>query len=334
LRAGSRRLETALELARLDALAAAGPDAPALARAVTGSQRGSLPALIILVRHGESEGNADHTLYRSKPDNLIELTDEGSAQARVAGRRVRAIVGPRRCAFVVSPFERTLQTARNLRLAFDAGQITRASIEPLIREQEFGNLQGDDFARFRREQQRVGRFWYRFPTGESGADVYSRTRAWWDGDVLRLNTRPGVPPVDALIVVTHGLTMRLILMQLFGWSPNTFGTVWNADHCDCYVLRRDDASPGVSPYRLDDELGDAPRSSINLGVTFNDGAPPQTLLLHDYLSVPAPRTTNAELVKLLLAAQHGLDATTIDQIDFFAGRAGYGAGVPPPRKYR
>ena len=25
--------------------------------------------------------------------------------------------------------------------------------------------------------------------------------------------------------------MRLILMQLYGWSPNTFHTVWNADNC-------------------------------------------------------------------------------------------------------
>ena len=31
----------------------------------------------------------------------------------------------------------------------------------------------------------------------------------------------------AVVVVTHGLTMRLILMQLFHWSPNTFHTVWS-----------------------------------------------------------------------------------------------------------
>ena len=31
----------------------------------------------------------------------------------------------------------------------------------------------------------------------------------------------------AVVVVTHGLAMRLILMQLFHWSPNTFHTVWS-----------------------------------------------------------------------------------------------------------
>jgi hypothetical protein len=31
----------------------------------------------------------------------------------------------------------------------------------------------------------------------------------------------------AVVVVTHGLAMRLILMQLFHWSPNTIHTVWS-----------------------------------------------------------------------------------------------------------
>ena len=48
---------------------------------------------MILLRHGESEGNADTTLYRTKADNLIELTDVGTAQAEAAGRRIRDIVG-------------------------------------------------------------------------------------------------------------------------------------------------------------------------------------------------------------------------------------------------
>ena len=31
---------------------------------------------------------------------------------------------------------------------------------------------------------------------------------------------------------SDGLTMRLILMHLGGWSPNTFHSVWNANNCD------------------------------------------------------------------------------------------------------
>ena len=55
---------------------------------------------------------------------------------------------------------------------------------------------------------------YRFPTGESGADVYTRVCQWWDQAVMRSNLRHAQRPWDSVVVVTHGLTMRLILMQV------------------------------------------------------------------------------------------------------------------------
>ena len=66
-----------------------GGEAPATPVSAGEAARRSLPKRIILLRHGESEGNADHTLYRTKPDNLIELTALGREQAAVAGRRIK-----------------------------------------------------------------------------------------------------------------------------------------------------------------------------------------------------------------------------------------------------
>jgi len=65
------------------------------------------------------------------------------------------------------------------------------------------------------------------------------TKLWWTSSVLAINERPGINPEDVLVVVTHGLTMRFMLMQLFGWSPNTFGSVWKAGNCSCYGLNKD-----------------------------------------------------------------------------------------------
>lgn len=106
---------------------------PALAFAA--AQRRLLPKRIILVRHGESEANADVSLMRHTPDNLIELTANGTQQALAVGRRVKKVVGDEKVCLVVSPFERTLQTSRNLRLALDESQIVKTSIEPRLREQ-------------------------------------------------------------------------------------------------------------------------------------------------------------------------------------------------------
>jgi len=297
------------------------------------AQRKRLPDRVILLRHGESEGNADNSLYRTKPDNLIELTDAGTKQAIKAGERISKLLGPdERVAFITSPFERTLQTARNVRLAFNS-QIVRTKVEPLIREQEFGNLQSSQFQEFRQEQLKVGRFWYRFPTGESGADVYTRVCLWWERFLLPINLRVGIEPVSTVVVVTHGLAMRLILMQLYGWSPNTFHTVWNAENCDMYVLKKNLDLPGDSPYALDQEEGDFPRSSLEVVVRFKNGDR-KLLNLEDYLSLPAPRSINQTAAKELLSRQYDLDPDQMEHIDFFASRVGYDQNVPGPQKFR
>ena len=54
-------------------------------------KRINLPKIIILVRHGESESNADHTLWRTKPDNMIELSSKGIEQAKQVGKRIEDI---------------------------------------------------------------------------------------------------------------------------------------------------------------------------------------------------------------------------------------------------
>ena len=46
------------------------------AAAYTQFRDAMLPKRIVLVRHAASEGNADVTLYRTKPDNSIDITCE------------------------------------------------------------------------------------------------------------------------------------------------------------------------------------------------------------------------------------------------------------------
>ena len=51
-----------------------------------------LPKRIILVRHGESQGNLDMSAYTTTPDYRIPLTALGAEQARAAGRGIRTSV--------------------------------------------------------------------------------------------------------------------------------------------------------------------------------------------------------------------------------------------------
>jgi len=44
------------------------------------------------------------------------------------------------------------------------------------------------------------------------------------------------------------------------------------------------------------------------------------LVLHEYLSLPQPRTLQKELAKQFLAKQYGIDPSQVGDIDFFANK--------------
>lgn len=72
---------------------------------------GCLPSKLVLVRHGQSEGNVDELLYSTRPDNAMRLTELGWEMARMAGRALREEL-PRgeTVHFIVSPYARTVET--------------------------------------------------------------------------------------------------------------------------------------------------------------------------------------------------------------------------------
>lgn len=53
----------------------------------------TFPKRLILVRHGESEGNIDQGLYCHVPDNAMHLTQLGFEQAVAAGKSLKQIIG-------------------------------------------------------------------------------------------------------------------------------------------------------------------------------------------------------------------------------------------------
>ena len=67
------------------------------------------------------------------------------------------------------------QTCAAVMSQFHASRVSGVREEPQLREQDFGNFQDSTgLAREKAERESYGRFFYRFPNGESGADVYDR----------------------------------------------------------------------------------------------------------------------------------------------------------------
>lgn len=71
------------------------------------------------------------------------------------------------------------------------------------------------------------------------------------------------------------------------------------------MLRKDLSKGGPYPYVLCEDLGDKPRSSIDVSVICNnDESNMKIYRLDDYLRIPSPRTTRLNIIKEMLAEQY------------------------------
>ncbi|CAA7406804.1 unnamed protein product [Spirodela intermedia] len=206
------------------------------------------PRRIILVRHGQSEGNVDESMYTRVPDPRISLTAKGWEDAEACGRRIHELIlsdsaDDWKVYFYVSPYKRTLETLRGIGKAFEHERIAGVREEPRLREQDFGNFQ--DREKMRAEKAirlRYGRFFYRFPNGESAADVYDRITGFRetlraDIDIGRFQPPSERTPNMNLVIVSHGLTLRVFLMRWYKWTVEQFEGLSNLGNGGMMVMQ-------------------------------------------------------------------------------------------------
>lgn len=226
-----------------------------------------LPERIILVRHAQSEGNIDNVAYTYIPDPQIPLTALGWQQAADAGRRILDICGTEnrnhKFFFYTSPYRRSVETYSGMTSVLQPEQVMGVQEEVQLREQDFGNFQNAEGKRREKsERLRFGRFFYRFPNGESGADVYDRITIFEDHMVRDINAGR-FSSNSSLVLLTHGLSLRIFLMRWFHWTVDEFLNVFNPPNAAPLVLERvcskDQAAGSLSwihtksLYRLSDE---------------------------------------------------------------------------------
>lgn len=189
---------------------------------------------IILLRHAESLGNIDELAYTRTPDHAIPLTPRGEVQARKAGQTMRDLLSERAAAYV-SPYVRAVRTLALL----DVGDLVERTVpEPRLREQDWGNLQ-DPLEQEEQKHKRheFGHFFYRLTHGESGADVDDRVASFLNELERRIAKDPRHP--QTVLVVSHGLTMRLLCRRMFAWSVDLFESLSNPGHCEYRILDYD-----------------------------------------------------------------------------------------------
>lgn len=173
---------------------------------------------LLLVRHGESQGNVAaaeahstgaHQIAVPARDADVELSALGRQQASAVGIALAAMA-PEAAPQVLacSPYLRARETAR---LACEgAGLDLPTRIDERLRDRELGVLDRLTFAgvaaRFPEEAERrrwQGKFYHRPAGGESWADVVLRLRAW-------LSELDRELPGARVLVVSHDVVIALL----------------------------------------------------------------------------------------------------------------------------
>lgn len=222
------------------------------------------PKRIILVRHAESEGNADNTVYSHTPDYAVKLTKNGELQAADTAAKIAKVTGREAVQFFISPYWRTRQTAEFiLKEIPDEGDVDTWSGEnwislnhktvyedPRLREQEYGHYRTvEDYKAVLDERDKFGLFYYRLPDGESGADCFDRASAFLD--TLHREFEKATCATN-IVIVTHGMMMRAFLMRWFRWSVESFESVANPKNGEFWILEKGE----YDRYKLIAELGE------------------------------------------------------------------------------
>jgi broad specificity phosphatase PhoE len=102
-----------------------------------------------------------------------------------------------------------------------------------IREQDFGNYQDPETIRkAKQERHRFGVFYYRFPHGESASDVFDRVSTFLDS--LWRSFEMGKS--QNYVLVTHGISIRVLLARYFRYTIDQFNILANPRNCEMVVL--------------------------------------------------------------------------------------------------
>lgn len=212
---------------------------------------------IVLVRHDASIANVDPSVYKRMPDHVIPLVELDSERVKLAAAHVAALgLDVEQTCSWCSPYVRCRQTEDAvLRHAFgDGAALVRRRESFLLREQEFGDwdsLTDEEaevelpraFAKRKLLTDDLGKFYYRYPNGESRADVVLR--------VIALMGKVHRSDFPNHVLFLHGVTQRAFRMAWLNLGVDWFEEEPNPSNASVLHIRRDAAHGWIERYLPD-----------------------------------------------------------------------------------
>jgi len=173
--------------------------------------------LLVLVRHGQSDWNLKN-LFTGWRD--VDLTEKGVAEAREAGRKLKA-QGIKFDVAFTSALKRAQRTLDLMLTELDQTAIPIFK-DQALNERDYGDLVGlnkdDARKKWGEEQVHIWRRSYDVapPGGESLKDTLARALPYYVTDIL-----PRVLRGERVLVAAHGNSLRALVMVLDKHTPDS-----------------------------------------------------------------------------------------------------------------
>lgn len=240
---------------------------------------------IILVRNGQSDVIKRPEVILETPDWRVPLNGDGMCESFDAGVQLAHMIGREPVYIYFSPYLRAKESLRGIL----AGALKVRKLN-IVGIREDARLRDGDIGRYTTkeellaamaEQAGYGEFFYRFPHGESGADVCDRVSSFLD---VFQREKLSFPNNTTVVIVSHALTIRMFIKRWFHLNVDTFHktkTIPTArfvelhrtdhDHFKFKLTTESSELLGL-PLSLKDEAGYAFRNTQLLG-SLSTGAP-------------------------------------------------------------
>ncbi len=199
---------------------------------------------IFLIRHGESMQNTKENYSIGLPDHKVYLTEKGKIEASDAGDFLANYIAKHNIdlsnsVMWVSPFQRTRETASIIN---EKLHVPRVKEDITLIEQQYGLFSDKDletikelfpqeFAFYDNYYQNYGKFYAKLPQGESPFDVALRTKQFLE--TIHRDKE------DVLFVVSHGATIKTIVMNFFHHSPEWYAEEKTPGNCSIRLIDTD-----------------------------------------------------------------------------------------------
>lgn len=202
---------------------------------------------IFLIRHGESNLNTGENYTLNLPDHKVYLTENGKQQAEEAGKFLKNYIDENdisleNATLFVSPYERTRQTASIINSYLN---LTDVKEDIALVEHQYGlfeNVEEDmwptlferEFNLYDNYVKKEGKFFARFPQGESPYDVAIRLRLFIETLFRDINEGK-----DTFFIVSHGTSIRAFVLDWFHHSPEWFASEKNMKNCSIRLIEKE-----------------------------------------------------------------------------------------------